>query len=168
MLNMTVELHTAQSQPMMNSCSRNGTRQIYISEASNILLYSASLSICIPYNGHLLRQSLPQNLTRPTANCTPEERIEMHKQISIRLQASGPARRAEIQARAKSTRQRNRAAKGAGAHGHGQTGIHGANKGQPGKGTGQGAQHANHSVHDADAGFEIDFNGSDDDMVVSS
>lgn len=117
------------------------------------------------HNGHLLRYSLPRDLTRPTPNRTFEERREFHKRISVELQVSGPARRAETQAKARTTRQQNKDARAAGAQGHGQavasqvvgnTSTRGRGRG---RGRGQGLGRGQGQI-------DFDADASDNDMAI--
>lgn len=120
------------------------------------------------HNGHLLRRILPRDLTQPVPDHTPEEHIETHKRISAELQVAGPSRRAEVQARAQSTWQRNKDAQVANprGHGHGQATSSGHTCGHGrGRGRGQTQDNTGHSKNEADLEIDSEGSASDNNMI---
>ncbi|TFK59074.1 hypothetical protein BDN72DRAFT_781253 [Pluteus cervinus] len=65
------------------------------------------------HNVHLLREALPRSLTQPTP--FHSDRKAVHTALSMDLQITGEKRRADIQAKTKATKERNKAAKAAAA-----------------------------------------------------
>lgn len=112
------------------------------------------------HNGHLLRYSLPWDLTQLTPDRTFKERQEFHKRISVELQVSGPARRADTQAKAQSTWQQNKDARAAGTQGHGQVvGCISTRGCGRGRGRGQGLGRGQGQI-------DFDADASDNNMAV--
>lgn len=64
------------------------------------------------HNASLIRETLPRNLTKPIPYF--EDRRAKHLEFAARLQVSGPAKRAQTQAKAADTRARKKAATTAG------------------------------------------------------
>ncbi|KAF8064464.1 hypothetical protein FPV67DRAFT_1672161 [Lyophyllum atratum] len=61
------------------------------------------------HNAHLIRKVLPRHLTAPTPYRA--DQLVFHKELAAGLRVTGPAKRAASQAKAKATRERNKAAK---------------------------------------------------------
>lgn len=83
------------------------------------------------HNPHLIRETLPRNLVRPTPHFA--DRRAKHNEFAAGLRVTGPEKRAQAVAKAKETRARNKQKKAqqaqAGAESLDQAQLH--NEGQP-------------------------------------
>jgi hypothetical protein len=61
------------------------------------------------HNAHLIRETIPRDLTIPRPYLS--DRVSKHKELAAQLRVSGPAKRAETNAKHAQTLQKNKAAK---------------------------------------------------------